>query len=123
MPEKDKKKIQDHIIAKHILKENDLKGSGVIGAYHARRVAPLMMRMLLLYAMAPKASFDETELAEEMLPNSEMVQRIKEVMEPLWDDTDDALDFIYPMPEHPPMWPEPGYVVFVSFPFSCILFN
>ena len=42
MPEKDKKKIQDHIAAIHILKENGLKGSGVIRAYHTRRVAPLM---------------------------------------------------------------------------------
>ena len=40
--EKDKNKIQDHIIAIHILKENGLKGSGVIRAYHTRRVASLM---------------------------------------------------------------------------------
>jgi len=76
--EKDKKKIQDHIAAIHILKENGLKGSGVIGAYHVRRVAPLMTRALPLYAMAPEASFNETAL-----PNSKIVQRIKEVMEPL----------------------------------------
>ena len=38
IPEKDKKKIWDHIAAIHILKENGLKGSGIIGAYHARRV-------------------------------------------------------------------------------------
>ena len=35
--EKDKKKIRDHITAIHILKENGLKGSGIIEAYHARR--------------------------------------------------------------------------------------
>ena len=51
--EKAKKKIQDHIASIHILKENDLKGSGIIGAYHARRVAPLMMHALPRYAMAP----------------------------------------------------------------------
>ena len=38
VPEKDKKKIQDHIAVIYILKENDMKGSGIIGAYHARRV-------------------------------------------------------------------------------------
>ena len=32
VPEKDKKKIQDHIAAIYILRESDLKGSGVIGA-------------------------------------------------------------------------------------------
>ena len=86
MSEKDKKKIRDHITAIHILKENDLKGSGVIGAYHARRVAPLMTRALPLYAMVPEASFDGTVLVEDALPNSEIAQRIKEAMELLRDD-------------------------------------
>ena len=100
-----------------------MKGSSVIEAYHARRVAPLMMRALPLYAMAPKVSFDGTALADGMLPNSEIAQRIKEVMEPLWDNAGAALDFVYSVPRHPLMRPEPGYVVFVSFPFSCLLFN
>ena len=121
--EKDKKKIRDHITAIHILKDNDLKGSGVIGAYHARRVAPLMMRALPLYAMAPEASFEGTALAEGTLPNSEIAQRIKEAMEPLRDDAGATLDFVYPVREHPPMRLELGYVVFVFFPFSCLLFN
>ena len=73
--------------------------------------------------MAPEASFDRTTLTERTLPNSEIAQRIKEAMEPLWDDTGATLDFIYPVLGHPPMWPKPGYVVFVSFPFSCLLFN
>ena len=62
--EKDKKKIRDHIAAIHILKENGLKGSGVIRAYHARRVAPLVTRALPLYVMAPEASFDGTVVTE-----------------------------------------------------------
>ena len=62
-----------------------MKGSGVIGAYHERRVAPLMTRALPLYAMAPEASLDGTTLAEGALPNSEIVQRIKEEMEPSQD--------------------------------------
>ena len=65
------------------MKENGLKGSGIIGAYHARRVAQLMMHALPLYAMAPEASFDGTALAEDTLPNSEIMQHIKEAMEPL----------------------------------------
>ena len=120
---KKEKKTRDHITAIHILKKSGLKGSGVIGAYHARRVVPLKTCALPLYAMAPKASFDGTTLAEGMLPNSEIVQRIKEAMEPLWDDTGAALNFVYPMPGHPPMRPKPGHVVFVSFPFSRLLFN
>jgi len=121
--EKDKKKIQDHITAIHILKKNSLKGSGVIGAYHVRRVVPLMTRTLLVYVMVPEASFDGTTLAEGTLPNSKIAQRINEAMEPLWDDTGAALDFVYPVLGHPLMQPEPGYVVFISFPFSYLLFN
>ena len=81
--EKDKKMIWDHNATIHILKESDLKGLGVIGAYQARRVAPLMMRALSLYAMALEASFDGTALAEGALSRSEVTQHIKEVMEPL----------------------------------------
>ena len=100
-----------------------MKGSGVIGAYHIRRVAPLMTRVLLLYAMAPEKLFDGTTLTEGVLPNSKIMQRIKEAMELSWEDAGAPLDFVYPMLGHPPMWPEPGHVVFVSLPFSCLLFN
>jgi len=98
IPEKDKKKIQDHIATIHILKENGLNRSGIIRAYHARRVAPLMTRALPLYAMAPEASFDGTTHAEGTLPNSKIMQCIKEAMEPLRDDAGAALDFVYSVP-------------------------
>ena len=45
-----------------------------------------MTRALPLYAMAPEASLDGTMLAKGALPNSEIVQCIKEAMELLWDD-------------------------------------
>ena len=70
-PDKDKKKIQDHLTALQIL-ERSTKGSGIIWAYHTRRVAPLMRRALPLYAMAPKASFNGTMLAEGALSPSEV---------------------------------------------------
>ena len=41
---------------------------------------------LSIYMMALEASFDGTSLIEGTLPNSEIAQRIKEAMEPLWDD-------------------------------------
>ena len=62
-----------------------------------------MTRALPLYAMAPEASFDGMALAEGMLPNFEIAQRIEGVMEPLWDDTGAALDFVYPVSRHPLM--------------------
>jgi hypothetical protein len=52
VPDKDKKKIQDHLTALQILKERGVKGSGIISTYHAWRVASLMSRMLPLYLMA-----------------------------------------------------------------------
>ena len=82
-----------------------------------------MMRALPLYVMAPEASFDETVLTEGALPNSEIVQRIKEAMELSWEDAGAPLDFVYPMLGHPPMWSEPGHVVFISLTLSCLLFN
>ena len=48
VPDKDKKRIKDHLVALQILKERGVKGSGVIGAYHTWRVAPLMSRTLPL---------------------------------------------------------------------------
>ena len=82
-----------------------------------------MMCVLPLYAMALEVSFNRTVLAEGTLPNSEIAQHIKVAMEPLQDDTGAVLDFIYLVSGHPPMRPELGYIVFVSIPFSCLLFN
>ena len=42
VPDKDKKRIKDHLAALQILKDRGVKGSGIIGAYHTWRVALLM---------------------------------------------------------------------------------
>ena len=80
-----------------------MKGSGIIATYHTRSVAPLMSRALPLYLMAPGASFDGTSLIDGALSPSEVAQRIKEAMEPSKDDASVVLDFMYPVPRHPPM--------------------
>ena len=59
-----------------------MKGSGIIGAYHMRRVAPLMRRAFPLHMMAPRVALDGTTLAEGALSPSEVAQRIKEAMDP-----------------------------------------
>ena len=92
--DKDKKKIQDHLTALQILKERGVKGSGIIGAYHMRRVAPLMACVLPLHLMASRASLVGIALAEGALPPSEVAQRIKEAMEPLKDGAGVTLDFV-----------------------------
>ena len=94
VPDKDKKKIQNHLAAIRILKERDVKGSGIISAYHTWRVAPLMRRVLPLYTMVAEASLDGTVLAEGVLSPSEVAQRIKEAMEPTKDSAGAILDFV-----------------------------
>ena len=46
---KEKKHLNNLLAALRTLKERGVKGSGIIGTYHARRVAPLMARTLPLY--------------------------------------------------------------------------
>ena len=81
------------------------------------------MHVLHLHMMAPGASLDGTTHAEGALSPSEVAQHIKEAMEPPRDDAGAVLDFVYPVPGHPPMRPELGYIIFVSFLSSCLLFN
>ena len=76
-----------------------------------------MRRALLLYAMVPGVSFEGTTLVKEALPPSKIMQRIMEAMEPSWDSTGAPLEFVYPVPGNPPMRPEPGYIILVSFLF------
>ena len=100
-----------------------MKGLGIIDAYHARRVAPLMACTLPLYQMVPRAPFKGTVLADEALRPSEVAQRIKEAMEPMKDSIGAVLDFVYPVSGHPQMWPESGFVEFVSFLSPCFSFH
>ena len=119
---KDKKHLSNLLSALQALKERGVKGTGIIGAYHARRVAPLMMRTLPLHRMMPGISFEGTVLVDEALPFSEVAQRIKEVTEPTKDSKGSVLDIVYPVPEHPPMRPEPGFFDFVSLLLPCSFF-
>ena len=113
---KEKKHITDLLAALHALKERGVKGSGIIGTYHARRMALLMARALPLHQMVPGASFEVTVLADEVLAPSEVAQRIREAMEPTKDTFGSTLEPVYLVPGHPPKRPEPGFLEFVSFP-------
>ena len=46
-----------------------MKGSGIIGAYHMWRVAPLMSHALPLHLMAPGASLKGMVLVDEAFPH------------------------------------------------------
>jgi hypothetical protein len=52
------KRIAYHLATIKILREVSVKGSRVIGAYHARRVVPLMSHMLLMHRMVPIARLE-----------------------------------------------------------------
>ena len=54
-PKKENKRMHDILEAIAFLRNHGLHGAGVIRAYHARRVAPLMARVLPLYGMTPGA--------------------------------------------------------------------
>ena len=77
VPNKDKKRIKDHLAALQILKERGVKGSGIIGAYHTWRVTPLMSRALPLYLMVPRASPKGTALIDEALPPPKWCSRLR----------------------------------------------
>ena len=74
-----------------------------------------MTRALPLHQMVPGASFEGTMLVDEALRPSEVVQCIKEAIKPTKDSVGAVLDFMYLVPGHPPMRPEPGFIDFVSF--------
>ena len=70
----------------------------------------------------PGMSFEGTVLVDEVLPFSEVAQRIKETTEPTKDSTGGVLNIVYPVPGHPPMRPEPGFFEFVSLLLPCSFF-
>lgn len=109
---KELRKIEDHLAAIEILKDAGLNGAGVIGAYHQRRVASLMVRALPLHQMDPHAPLGGTVLFEKPIASTEVAQRIKDTMDSQeWG----SYDPLFPVPECPPMCPELGFIEFVSF--------
>jgi hypothetical protein len=118
VPKRDVKRITDHLAAIKILREDGMKGNGIIGAYHARRVAPLMARTLSMHRMVPVTQLKETVLAKGPLANSEIAQCLKEAMDAPKDSMGATIEFVYPVPRHPPMRPEPGFIRFVSYSLS-----
>jgi hypothetical protein len=72
VPKKDVNRIVDHLAAIKILRDGGVKGSGIIRVYHARRVAPLMARTLLMHQMVPITWLEGTMLAKGPLADSEV---------------------------------------------------
>lgn len=77
VPTGDREKIADHLAAISVLRGSGLKGAGVIGAYHASGVAPLMRCALLLFVMTPDTPRAGSGLAAEPPPTDEVARHIK----------------------------------------------
>ena len=88
------------------LKGRGLSSVGVIIAYHTRGVAPIMVRGLTLHEMGPTMSSVGSALAEMVPGDSEVRQRIREAIE--------GQDPENPVPGHPVMCPDTGYIEMVS---------
>jgi hypothetical protein len=61
--EKEKKRLHNLLNAVTLQRSGSVCGASVIGAYHARGVAPLMARTLSLYEMTPDAPLEGSMLA------------------------------------------------------------
>nr|TKW27773.1 hypothetical protein SEVIR_3G279100v2 [Setaria viridis] len=103
--EKEKKRITGLLQAIEHLKGKGLTGAGVIGAYHARRVASLMLRVRSLADMVPGVPTEGTVLAMGALADTEIRQRVEEAL--------DDKDVDCSVPGHPPMRPDENFVELV----------
>ena len=111
---KEQKRLGDLLKAIATLKCHSLRGTGVIRAYHVRRLAPLMAHALPMYKMTSDSMPKGMVLvAGEALSVGEMAQRLKEAMEFSTDPSVD-LALVYPVPGHPAMLPDVGFVKLVS---------
>jgi hypothetical protein len=72
-PDKQKRKLADHLKAITLLKDCGLHGTSVIRVYHVRRVVPLMARALSLYEMTLDARLGGMVLAEGSLRDTEIM--------------------------------------------------
>ena len=79
---KEQKRLGDLLKAIATLKGRGLHGTSIVGAYHVRRLAPLMACALPMYKMTLDSTPEGMVMVVgEALSISEMAQHIKEVME------------------------------------------
>jgi len=111
---KEQKRLYDLLKAIVTLKGHGLHGTGVIEAYHVRRLAPLMVHALPMWKMTPDSMPKGTVMvADEALSIDEMAQHLKEEIECPVDPLVDLAP-VYLVPGHPSMRPDVGFVELVS---------
>ena len=111
---REQKRLGDLLKAITTLKGHGLCGTNIVGAYHVRRLAPLMVRALPMYKMTSNSTPEGTMMVVgEALSVNEMAQRIKEVMECPADPSVDLAP-VYPVLGHPAMRPDMSFIELVS---------
>jgi len=70
--QKQKDRHTDLLGAIQRLKEHNLHDVGVVRAYHARRVAPIMAWTLSLYQMGPDVTFHGSVMSTEVICDTEI---------------------------------------------------
>ncbi|KAG2612080.1 hypothetical protein PVAP13_4KG244210 [Panicum virgatum] len=103
---KDKNRLGSMLAAVLRLRAAGLTGSGVVGAYHTRRVVPVMARPFALFEMVPCIELVGCVVLREPIRNSEVCQRLREALE---------APLPYPDPRQPAKLPEPGAIIFSAF--------
>ena len=88
------------------LKALGLHGIRVVGAYHSRRVAPIMARTLPLYQMGLGVDLCGSMMSPEVIHQTEIAHRVCEAFDPMHPD--------YLVLGHPMMPLEDGFVELVS---------
>jgi hypothetical protein len=104
--DKEKKRLTPLLGAIAFLKGHGLYSASIIGAYHSRRVALLMAHALPLFGMVPGVQLEGMTLAQGLLQNSEILQRIQEVLE--------EPNVTFPVEDHPAMRSYTGFIDLVS---------
>ena len=112
--EREQKRLGDLLKAIATLRCWGLHGTGVIRAYHVRRLAPLMERALPMWKMTSDSMPEGMVMvAGEALSIGKMPQCLKEAMEcPTGPSVD--LAPVYPVLRHPTVLPDVGFIELVS---------
>lgn len=123
---RERKSVEGAIAAVLALTSHGVTSTGITGAYHARRLAPLRVHHLRMWEMAEDANvvaLQQLKMAVGAISNREIAQRIKDALRVDYDWVIDGIQLpTYPIPDHPPMRPNPGCIDLVgcSFPlFFC----
>jgi hypothetical protein len=114
VPWAEEKQVRDVITTVVLLREKGVVGAGVNSSYLRWRVVPLMERKLSLFEMAANALTQGTVLATDVPRYTNVVRYLEQEMDTQKDAHGSVVPFVFLVPGCPAMWPEQGFLEFVS---------